>query len=81
MLPPLNSFNAIQVPCLPFPRTFFGRIAYLLSLGTPIEKQDIQIDNQDLDRLEKMGLISISKEQVYPTDFGRMLSQIWKKHT
>lgn len=79
MFPPLNSFNVIQIPTIPFPREELGKIAKILCLKSPAKKEEVELGVGELGRLEKAGLISLTKNRVYPTDFGRMVASLWVK--
>jgi CRISPR-associated protein Csx14 len=77
MFPRMESLKYVQIPCIPYPREYLGRVVtLLLSSFTPIEKVGIPMG--ELERLKRAGIIKILKDRVVPTEFGEMLGKVWR---
>ena len=77
MFPRMESLRYVQIPCIPYPREYLGRVVtLLLSSSTPIEKAGIPMD--ELKRLERAGIVRVLKDRVVPTEFGEMLGKVWR---
>jgi CRISPR-associated protein Csx14 len=57
MFPPLNAFNVIRIPIIPFPLDTLGEIAKLLCSEAPVKSNETKLTWLELKRLEKCGLI------------------------
>ena len=78
MFPPLSAFNVIRIPCVPFPKDGLGAIVEILCSETLIKKEETKLDERELKRLKKAGLISIIGRGVYSTEFGKAIGSLWK---
>lgn len=78
LFPPKESYNVIELPCLPYPNAYLGKVATLLSSSEGVKADEVDISENDLKRLESVNLITRVKDKIYPTELGGLLSSLWR---
>ncbi len=78
LFPPEGSYNVIELPCLPYPKAYLGKVAVLLSSLNGVKTDGVDISENDLNRLERVNLITRVKDKIYPTELGSLLSSLWR---
>lgn len=76
MYPPLNLYTTVKIPLLPYPVSVLKSIDRLLGSGkTPRRRAGLPTDV--LERLEIMGLIKATRENIYTTSEGREFHRVF----
>lgn len=76
MFPPLDTYEVIQIPYIPYPRTQMRKVVSLIKNQKPVRKTEVDLGRADLNRLEKAGLLQTDRNKIYPTRLGLAIGEV-----
>lgn len=78
MFPPIERLRYVQIPCIPYPEDYIGRIGTLLNTSGRVRIERTGLEMRELKRLERAGMVRIVGDEVAVTEFGEMVGRIWR---